>query len=243
LPKPKFVACFLTAMLWLWGTLVCAFAQTDLPAGIVAAEQFEPGLGLPTGKVQWARGKAFIIHQGGEKAFAAKPGLPLYQADTLLTGADGSTACALNDGSQFALAPDARLVVKYSVYNAVQKQRQVDLFLKVGRARFRVKKLDTATIQDFRVRTDTAAVLALVSEFIVRATTTSTEITALENCRLEVNGLADVEKKLQLTDNQRTIVDKDSTPWAVMAVPAEEIRQLQQELSFFPGQDQGLTQK
>jgi ferric-dicitrate binding protein FerR (iron transport regulator) len=237
LPKPKFVACFLTAMLWLWGTLVCAFAQTDLPAGIVAADQFEPGLGLPTGKVQWARGKAFIIHQGGEKAFAAKPGLPLYQADTLLTGADGSTACALNDGSQFVLAPDVWLVVKYSVYNAVQKQRQVDLFLKVGRARFRVKKLDTATIQDFRVRTDTAAVLALVSEFIVRATTTTTEVTALQNCRLEVSGLADVEKTLQLTDNQRTIVEKDSTPWAVMAVPAEELQQLVQELSFSPDRD------
>ena len=237
MPKARFIAGFLTVMLWLWGTLVCAFAQTDLPAGIVAAEQFEPGIGLPTGKVQWARGRAYIIHQGGEKAFAAKPGLPLYQADTLLTGADGSTACALDDGSQFVLAPDARLVVEYSVYNAVQKQRQVDLFLKFGRARFRVRKLDTATIADFRVRTDTAAIRALVSEFIVRATTTTTEITTLQNCRLEVNGLADVEKKLQLTGDQRTIVEKDSTPWAVMAVPAEELQQLEQNLPFLPDWD------
>ena len=237
MPKSKFIPGFLTLVLWLWGTLVCAFAQTDLPKEIVAADQFEPGLGLPTGKVQWARGKVFIIHQDGQKAFAAKPGLPLYQADTLVTAADGSTACALNDGSQFVLAPDARLVVEHSVYNAVQKQRRVDLFLKVGRARFRVRKLDTATIQDFRVRTDTAAARALVSEFIVRATLTTTEVTALPNARLEVNGLADPEKTLQLTDNQRTVVEKDSTPWAVMAVPAEEVQQLMQKLSFSPDRD------
>lgn len=235
--KAKLITSLWTIVVWVAGTLVCALAQTDLPAGMVVADQFEPGLGLPVGKVQWARGEVHLVHQGGDKAFAAKPGLPVYQRDALLTAATGSTGCVLNDGSQFVLAPDARLVVEYSVYNAVQRQRRVDLFVISGRVRFRIKKLATATIQDFRVRTETATIRGLVSEFIVRATPNITEITALQNTVLEVTGLSDVEKTLQLTENQQTVVEKGGSPWVVMSVPAEEIQRLMQGLAFSPDRD------
>jgi hypothetical protein len=78
-----------------------------LPAAAAAAEP-------PAGRVKNSSGAAFVIR--GELRTPARPGIEVYQNDTLETGEDGSLGVTFRDESRLALGPGTRLVVDEYVY-------------------------------------------------------------------------------------------------------------------------------
>ncbi len=87
--------------------LFALLAGALLPAAAAAADP-------PAGRVKNSSGAAFVIR--GELTTPARPGLEVFQNDTLETGEDGSLGVTFRDESRLALGPGTRLVVDDYVY-------------------------------------------------------------------------------------------------------------------------------
>ena len=98
-------------------------SKISLPAGVVMEEGFQPGLGLPVGRVLLVQGEVVIIHAEGVKAYKAQKNLPLYKGDIIITKSEGRIRLTLKDESILTLAPNTRLELKESVYDAKKKRR------------------------------------------------------------------------------------------------------------------------
>lgn len=85
---------------WLAGVIALVFGC----AAPVAAEQPSPA-----GRVKIVSGTAHIVRGG--ILIRAEPGLVVYEADAVRTGADGSIGVTLKDDTRFSLGPssEARL--------------------------------------------------------------------------------------------------------------------------------------
>ena len=92
--------------------------MTRLCAGIVglilvvAAPAF--GQEQAVGRLKTVSGTAFIVRQGTDHA--ASPGQPVFQSDTLKTGADGRLAVTLKDETRLSLGPNSVVRVEKFVY-------------------------------------------------------------------------------------------------------------------------------
>ncbi len=87
-------------------------------AGAPASSQLSqaPGSGEAIGKVEVAKGNAFIIQADGTKV-PAKTGQPIFQGDTVETDAEGSIGLVFADNSTFSLADSGRMVIDEMVYD------------------------------------------------------------------------------------------------------------------------------
>jgi len=76
-----------------------------------------PGGGDAVGKVEVAKGNAFIVQADGTRV-PAKIGQPIFQGDTVETDAEGSIGLVFADNSTFSLADQGRMVIDEMVYDA-----------------------------------------------------------------------------------------------------------------------------
>lgn len=68
----------------------------------------------PAGRVKMVSGAAFIVRGG--QTIPARPGQPIFAADSLRTGADGSIGVTLKDATRLSLGPGGELRVERFLY-------------------------------------------------------------------------------------------------------------------------------
>jgi hypothetical protein len=68
----------------------------------------------PVGRIKSAAGAAFIVRQAG--TIPAQAGQPLFQTDSVRTGADGHVGITLQDETRMALGPNTDVRIEQFVY-------------------------------------------------------------------------------------------------------------------------------
>jgi len=237
LRKKIFIFCCIISSFTLWGPFSyaeTAISENTLPSDIVVEEAFQPGTGLPVGKVKAVRGEVLVFHRDQAVGYRIQTGLPLYQGDTVWNRETGWILCALVDNSQIALMPQTALGITSSSYNSTRKTGASFLNLEQGSARFKLMPRSDLASYEFKVGTRTASITARRGDFIVRANPEATEIIAFDNSRLTVAGMAAVEKAASLTDFQRTTIRKDLVSITVETVSPEEREGLKAQFHLTP---------
>ena len=89
-----------------------------------------PALGqapAPAGHVKLAVGMAFVVHEG--QRIPATVGTPVYEQDSLITGADGRVGITLRDDTRLSIGPQTTIELSRFVY--AQSDSQFSFVLKV----------------------------------------------------------------------------------------------------------------
>jgi hypothetical protein len=237
LRKKIFILCCIISSFTLWGPFSyaeTAISENTLPSDIVVEEAYQPGTGLPVGKVKAVRGEVLLFHRDRAVGYRIQTGLPLYQGDTVWNRETGWILCALVDHSQIALMPQTALGITGSSYNSARKTGGSFLNLEQGSARFKLMPRSDLSSHEFKVETQTASITARRGDFIVKANPEATEIIAFDNSRLEVTGMAAPEEVTFLTDFQRTTIRKDLPSKTVETVSPEELESLKAQFHLTP---------
>jgi len=198
-------------------------SEQTLTSDIVIKEIYQPGSGLPVGKIQSVRGEAIVFHRDPTVGYRIQTGLPLYAGDIMHTRATAWILCRLIDGSHIVLTPESTLTIHQSSYISSRKTGVSFLYLKQGGARFKLNPIPDLFSYDYKVRTEVALTLAREGDFAVKANPEATEIVAFEKSRLEVTGVAQPEEIIFLSDFQRTIVTEEIISPTVETLSLEDI--------------------
>ena len=83
----------------------------------------------PAGRIKVAAGTAFVVHAG--QRVPAAVGTPVYEQDSLVTGADGRVGLTLRDDTRLSIGPQTTLELSRFVY--AQSDSQFAFVLKVVR--------------------------------------------------------------------------------------------------------------
>jgi len=234
--KVIFLLC-LTASILLWGRPAfseTAISEQTLTSDIIIKEMYQPGSGLPVGKIQSVRGEAIIFHRDPTVGYRIETGLPLYAGDIMRTRETAWVLCRLIDGSHIVLTPKTTLTIVQSSYNRSRKTSVTVLYLERGGARFKLNPMPELTAYDYKVQTDVASTLSREADFVVKANPAVTEITAFEKSRLEVTGMVQPEKVTFLSDFQRTIIAKEIISPTVKTLSREDIEILMTDFRTVP---------
>ena len=184
-------------------------SEQVLSSDIVVNDDFQPGSGLPVGKIQSVQGDAIVFHRDPTVGYRLQTGVPLYTGDIMRTRRAARILCRLIDGSSIILTPESTLTIIQSSYNSTRKTGVSFLYLKHGGARFKLNPPTDLSSYDFKVQTETAFAQAKEADFVVKAKRDTTDIIAFEDSRLEVTGMAQPEDVTYLSDLQRTLVSEE----------------------------------
>ncbi len=211
-----------------------SISEQTLPEDTIVEELYQPGSGLPVGKIQSVRGNVVIFHLNPAVGYLAKTGLPVYQGDTIRTPQDARIICRLIDGSKFTLKPQTKLSILRCNYSSAGRIGESFLSLKQGGARFQAKRPTELSSYDFKVQTETVFAVTKDADFIVKAGIDATEIITFDDSRLEVTGMADPEGVIFLSAFQRIIVEDKLDSPTVESVSQEEVEALTTEFRLLP---------
>jgi hypothetical protein len=206
-----------------------------LPEGLEIADGFKPGPGPAVGKITQVSGDVILIHKDSQTGYRATEGVNLFEDDTIVTLADSQAALKMPDGSFITLSPETRLKLAKSVYAPEKNIRSTFVEMILGKTRFVVQSLVKSRRSEFKVKTMTSVAGVRGSDFIIYATASATEITALADTEIEVLSLAALDASpLVLTDFQQTRVLKGMPPEEARRVEMDEIDRLMREFRFQP---------
>jgi hypothetical protein len=230
-----YVVSALTSIVLLGSAFAYSSPESMLPQGLIIEDIFTPGYGSPVGRVLVVQGNVVIMHKDMLRGYRAKKDLPLFKSDIIVTQEKGRIRFEMNDGSILTMGSSTKLVIDRSVYDAKKKSRSSFFRLALGKARIWAKKLVDLRYSKFKVKTPTAVVGVRGSDFIVKATATLTEVTALEKTVLEVVSLAFPEAKPMVArDFERTFIEEGALPTDVEIVTPEEIEEMKKEFIVTP---------
>lgn len=198
-------------------------SEQTLTGDIIIEEIYQPGSGLPVGKIQSVQGQATVFHRDPTVGYRIQTGLPLYAGDIIRTRATAWILCRLIDGSHIVLTPQTTLTIHQSSYISSRITGVSFLYLKQGSARFKLNPIPDVFSYDYKVQTEVAFTLARDGDFAVKATPEATEIVAFEKSRLEVTALAQPEEITFLSDFQRTIITEKIISPIVETLSREDI--------------------
>jgi len=233
--RSLYVVSALTSILLLVSTFAYSSPKPMLPQDLIIEDIFKPGYGSPVGHVALVQGNVVIMHKDKLRGYRAKKDLPLFKRDIIVTQEKGRIRFEMNDESILTLGSSTKLVIDRSVYDVKKKSRFSFFRLALGKARFWAKKLMDFKHSRFKVRTPTTVVGVRGSDFIIKTTAKLTEVTALEETKLEVVSLAFPEAKpMDVNDFERTIVEEGALPTDVEIVKPEEIEEMKKEFIVTP---------
>ncbi len=211
------------------------YAASLLPDVSTIKDEFSPGLGQSVGKVALVQGDVVIVHQNVDGNYRAKDGVPLFEEDTILTGEKARIRLEMNDGSVLTLSSGTKLVINRSVYNPEEGNRSSLLNMLTGKVRFLVKKMADFKWSEFKVKTKTAIVGVRGSDFIIAATETRTEVTALEHTELEIISLVGADNEpAAVTEFEKVVIEAGMLPSQAEQVFTEEIERMRQDFTMKP---------
>jgi len=230
---------FSAALMWLLCCTQPSLSETDiaeqtLAADRVVVEAYQPGSGLPVGKIQAVRGDTVLYHRDPAVGYRAEAGLPLYQGDTVSTRQDGRILCRLVDGSRFFLTPASTLKILQCNFNSARQAGVSFLSLKQGDARFQVAAPDGVSAYEFKVQTEMAFIETHSADFVIRTRPRATEVMTLTGSRLEVTDMADPEEVIFLSNFQRLLLAGRQQPPAVETVSRAEADAIKAKFQLYP---------
>lgn len=118
------------------------------------------------GQVKVAKGTVHV--ERGGKRMPATVGMPIRQADTLITGADGSAGVTFSDNSLLSTGPNSVLVVDRYSFNTTTHAGQFDASLKKGTLAVVSGKMVKQSPGAMRVKTPAAIMGVRGTEFVVQ---------------------------------------------------------------------------
>lgn len=231
-----FLLC-LSASTLLWGRP--SFSETtiseqSLGSDIIIEEMYQPGNGLPVGKILSVWGQAIVFHRDPTLGYRAQTGLPLYTGDVMRTREATWVLCRLVDGSIIVLPPQTTLTIVQSSYNSARQTSVSFLYLKSGGARFRLNPMPNLSAYDFKIQTEATFTTTREADFVVEANPEKTDIVAFEKSRLEVTGTAQPEEVTLVSDFQRATAAGKISPLTVETLSREDIDALRKQYHTAP---------
>lgn len=234
-----FLSFFIAALMLMERPSLCETAVTEktLSSDIVVKEIYQPGSGLPVGKINAVRGQVVVFHRDPAVGYRAGTGLPLYQGDTIRTDANGWILGRLIDGCRFALMSQTTLAILQSNFNSVRKTSSSFLHLIQGSARFKVMRQADLSAYEFKVQTPAALAAGSNADFVVKTNPQATEIIAFDKSRLEVTAAAAPEEVIILSDFQKTVIPKELVSNTVETISGGEAETMMTEFHLTPRTD------
>jgi|SRR5262245_24657172 len=119
------------------------------------------------GRIKIARGTAWIERAGVR--LPAAVGMPVQQADVVVTGADGAVGITFADDSRLSIGPDTTLAIERFTFNPTSHEGAHETSLRRGTLTAVSGKLARQSPDAMKVRTPTAVLGVRGTEFAVRA--------------------------------------------------------------------------
>jgi hypothetical protein len=132
-------------------------------AGFVVAM---PAWASDVGQVKTAKGTVHVEREG--KRIPANVGMPIRQADTLVTGADGAVGVTFTDNSLLSTGPNSVLVVDRYSFDSTTHAGRFDASLKKGTLAVVSGKMVKQSPEAMKVRTPAAIMGVRGTEFVVQ---------------------------------------------------------------------------
>jgi hypothetical protein len=139
--------------------IVAAAVAAALAAGM-------PAWASDVGQVKTAKGAVHVERDG--KRLPASVGMPIRQADTLVTGTDGAMGVTFTDNSLLSTGPNSVLVVDRYDFNSTTHAGHFDASLKKGTLAVVSGKMVKQSPDAMKVRTPAAIMGVRGTEFVVQ---------------------------------------------------------------------------
>jgi hypothetical protein len=136
-------------------TLALAVAALTLPAWAV-----------DVGEIKVAKGVAHV--ERGTQRLPVKLGMPIQQADKVITGADATVGITFTDNSLLSIGPNSALAIDKYVFDSTTHAGQFDSTLSKGSLAVVSGKIVKQSPEAMRVRTPSAIMGVRGTEFAVR---------------------------------------------------------------------------
>jgi hypothetical protein len=124
------------------------------------------GWAADTGEIKTVRGAAHL--ERGSQHIALRAGMPVQEADKLVTGEDGSVGVTFADNSLLSIGPNSVLVIDRYVFDPTTHAGQFDSTLSKGTLSAVSGKIVKQSPEAMRVRTPSAIMGVRGTEFAVR---------------------------------------------------------------------------
>ena len=118
------------------------------------------------GQIKTVRGAVHVERDG--QRLAAAPGMNVRQADTLVTGADGTVGITFLDNSLLSAGPGSVLEIEHYSFNSTTHAGKFDASLKKGSLAVVSGKMVKQSPDAMRVRTPSSIMGVRGTEFLVR---------------------------------------------------------------------------
>jgi hypothetical protein len=118
------------------------------------------------GQVKTAKGTVHVERDG--KRLPASVGMPIRQADAVVTGADGSVGVTFSDNSLLSTGPNSVLVVDRYSFDSTTHAGRFDASLKKGTLAVVSGKMVKQSPDAMKVRTPAAIMGVRGTEFVVQ---------------------------------------------------------------------------
>ncbi|HET9736414.1 MAG TPA: FecR domain-containing protein [Burkholderiales bacterium] len=139
--------------------IVAAAVAAALAAGM-------PAWASDVGQVKTAKGTVHVERDG--KRLPANVGMPIRQADTLVTGTDGAVGVTFTDNSLLSTGPNSVLVVDRYNFDSTTHAGRFDASLKKGTLAVVSGKMVKQSPEAMKVRTPAAIMGVRGTEFVVQ---------------------------------------------------------------------------
>jgi len=124
-----------------------------------------------TGVIKTLQG-AVTVERGG-RALVAELGLPIAEADVIVTGRDGAVGITFEDNSLLSLGPDSRLIVERFKFDSTTHEGAFESSLRQGRLAVVSGKIAKHKQDAMKVRTPSSILGVRGTEFLVEVKATA----------------------------------------------------------------------
>jgi hypothetical protein len=118
------------------------------------------------GEIKVVRGNAHL--ERGTERLAVRAGMPVQQADKVVTGADGTVGITFADNSLLSIGPDSALAIDRYVFDSTTHAGQFDSTLSKGTLAVISGKMVKQSPDAMRVRTPSSIMGVRGTEFVVK---------------------------------------------------------------------------
>jgi hypothetical protein len=125
-------------------------------------------LAADAGEIKVVRGAAHI--ERGTERLPVKVGMPVQEADRVVTGADGTVGITFADNSLLSIGPSSNFAIDRYVFDSTTHAGKFDSTLSKGTLAVVSGKMVKQSPEAMRVRTPSAIMGVRGTDFVVRVT-------------------------------------------------------------------------
>ena len=144
-----------------------ARARTLLIAAVLSASAWPAfAQGTPIGRIKSTSGSAVVVRQNA--SIAAQAGAPLFESDSVRTGADGRVGITLRDETRVALGPNTEVRVDRFVYAPGEGKLQLAMRIARGLVAYVSGRIARLSPDAVRLETPSAILGVRGTRMVVR---------------------------------------------------------------------------